>query len=106
MFMLLFGIIILVCVDIVPNKYFQVYTTLAFWVGGATSMFCGYLGMYIATYSNTIVTYNCQNSIHGDKALDKGFKIAFQAGCAIGFILTGLSLFTLTVMINIYRVMH
>ena len=47
-FILVMGLIIYVCVD----KLASPYTTVAFVLGAATSMFCGGFGMKIATSSN------------------------------------------------------
>jgi len=47
------------------------FTTVAFLIGAATSMLCGYLGMLIAVDTNWRVTYACNTDI------DSGFHIAF-----------------------------
>lgn len=88
----------MVAVDIISDEKtdFQLYTTIAFLVGGLTSMLCGYLGMMVATYSNTKVAHLARNS------LDDAFKLAYRAGCAIGFGLTGLSLLMHAILIVIY----
>ena len=60
-------------------------------------MLCGYIGMHIATHSNTKVAFIAQSS------LDEAFKLSYRAGCAIGFIVTGLALLVLGVLIGVYR---
>lgn len=73
------------------------YTTFAFLVGAATSMLCGYIGMMIATTCNVKTTYLCN--------IDRfdGFKVAFQGGQVLGFVLVGLALMILEIIILSYR---
>ena len=72
------------------------YTTVAFLVGAATSMACGYVGMMIATTCNVKTTYLCN--------IDRfeGFKVAFQGGQVLGFVLVGLALLILEIIILSY----
>ena len=96
--MAVFGLIVLICVDLAGHDWkARFYTTSAFLVGGFTSMFCGYMGMYIATLTNTRVSYIAQSSI------DEAFKLAYRAGCSIGFSLTGIALLMLAIMIAIFE---
>jgi Na+/H+-translocating membrane pyrophosphatase len=55
--------------------------------------------MQIATYTNTRVAYTAQFS------LEEAFKVAYRAGCVMGFALTSLALLILTILIAIYREM-
>lgn len=59
-------------------------------------MGCGYFGMFVATKTNTRVSYIAQSS------LDEAFKLAYRAGTCIGFVLTGVSLLMLALLILIY----
>ncbi len=97
-FLGIFALVILIAVDIVADEEtsFQLYTTLAFLLGGLTSMLAGYLGMMVATFSNTKVAHLARQS------LDDAFKLAYRAGCVVGFGLTGLSLLMLAILIGIY----
>ena len=65
------------------------YTTFAFFVGAATSMLCGFIGMRIATYTNVRTTWACNTSIH------EGFHVAFKGGKVLGFCLVGLAILVL-----------
>lgn len=65
------------------------YTTIAFYIGAATSMLSGYIGMLIAVYTNIRTTYACNSSIH------EGFHVAFKGGKVLGFALVGLALLVL-----------
>jgi Na+/H+-translocating membrane pyrophosphatase len=94
-----------VAVDIVGSESegeykFQLYTTIAFVLGAITSTVSGYFGMQIATFTNTKVAYMAQSS------LEEGFKVAYRAGCVMGFFLTSLGLLVLTILIAIYRVIN
>jgi len=62
-------------------------------------VFSGYVGMQIATFTNTRVAYIAQSS------LDEAFKVAFRAGCVMGFSLTSLGLLVLAILMAIYREM-
>lgn len=72
-------------------------TTIAFVLGAITSIACGFIGMRVAVYSNYRTAYKAQES------LADGFRVAFKAGCVMGFALTCLSLLVLTTLILIYR---
>ena len=72
-------------------------TTVAFLIGAATSMLCGYIGMMIATIANVKTTYLCNN----DKFA--GFKVAFQGGQVLGFALVGLAILVLEIIILSYK---
>ena len=73
------------------------YTMFAFLIGAVTSMLCGYIGMVIATIANYKTTYLCN--------IDKfaGFKVAFQGGQVLGFVLVGLALLVLEILILSYK---
>lgn len=50
------------------------YTTVAFVVGGFTSIISGYIGMRIAVYTNVRTTKECAEDI------SKGFVVAYRGG--------------------------
>ncbi len=58
----------------VAEIYWVPYTTVAFLVGGTTSIACGYIGMRIAVYTNVRTTKECCVDIH------KGFIVAYRGG--------------------------
>ena len=72
-------------------------TTAAFLVGGATSIFCGYLGMRIAVYTNARTTKECAEDIHN------GFVVAYRGGQVLGFVLVGVALFVLQLLIIVVQ---
>jgi len=72
------------------------YITVAFLIGAATSMICGYLGMLIAVDTNWKVTYACNSDI------DSGFHVAFSGGQVLGFALVGIALGVLHGIITVY----
>ena len=54
--------------------------------------------MKIATYSNSRTAFKAMTS------LAEAFKVAYRAGCVMGFCLSSLALMILAIMIAIYRV--
>ena len=75
------------------------YTTAAFLIGAATSMFCGGFGMRIATFAN------CRTTITAKNSLGYAFKTAFRAACVMGFTLVSVSMLVLLVLILVYKSM-
>lgn len=87
------ALIVWICVDQMKTWY----TTVAFIIGAATSMFCGAFGMKIATFSNYRTT------IAAKKSLGQAFKVAYRAGCVMGFTLVSVSMLVLLILINVYK---
>ena len=81
-------------------KLGQFYTTIAFLIGGITSIISGYIGMMIAVYTNVRTTKECAEDIN------KGFIVAYRGGQVLGFILVGLALLVLQILILIYRELY
>lgn len=98
-FCVLFAVILLCAVDMPwANEVTSVpLTMIAFLIGAMTSMLCGYIGMKIATEANVKTTYLC------NKSKFEGFKVAFQGGEVLGFVLVGLTLLVLEIIILSYR---
>jgi Na+/H+-translocating membrane pyrophosphatase len=80
----------------VEPEFGHCYTTIAFLIGGFTSILAGYIGMRIAVYANVRTTKECATDI------SNGFIVAYRGGQVLGFTLVGLALFVLQVMIIIY----
>lgn len=75
-------------------------TTVSFVVGALTSIFCGFLGMKVAVFSNARTTISCADR---QSPYEKGFNTSFRAGSVVGFGLvcaTLLSLYLLLVIFN------
>lgn len=98
-FILIFGLVILAIVDLWGQKtfHFRCYATVSFIIGSYTSILCGYIGMRIAVSSNYKTTYKCMTG------LADGFRVAYQAGCVMGFTSVGLSLSILLSIMLIYK---
>lgn len=94
------------------------YTAVSYLVGSITSIIAGYIGMRIAVFSNTRVTFQCAIGAVKDpkesetcSADDKdkycnvyeGFCAAFNGGEVLGFVLVGLALLNLMFIVLIYR---
>ena len=71
-------------------------TALAFFVGALTSMFCGFLGMKVAVFSNARTTVSCSDPVSPHKL---GFNTAFQAGSVMGFGLVSATLISLYILL-------
>ena len=72
-------------------------TAIAFMIGAVVSIMCGAIGMIIATQANFRTTYCARNS------LAPAFRVAYRAGCAMGFALVSLGLLVLIIMIMVYK---
>jgi Na+/H+-translocating membrane pyrophosphatase len=60
-------------------------------------MGCGALGMMVATYSNY------RTAIKARTSLADAFRVAYQAGCVMGFALVSFGLMMLTLVIIIFK---
>ena len=65
---------------------YAVYTAFAFLIGAIISTLCGAIGMVIATSANFRTTFCAKNS------LADAFRVAYRAGCSMGFALVSLGL--------------
>jgi H(+)-translocating pyrophosphatase len=74
------------------------FTTVAFVMGGITSIISGYIGMAIATYANVRCSVMCISS------WTAGFNTAFRAGEVMGFSLVSLGLAVLYITLLIFNI--
>lgn len=72
-------------------------TGIAFLIGAIVSIACGAIGMVIATQANFRTTYCARNS------LAPAFRVAYRAGCAMGFALVSLGLLILMILIIVFK---
>ncbi|MBU1367655.1 MAG: sodium-translocating pyrophosphatase [Candidatus Omnitrophota bacterium] len=70
--------------------FLSIFVSFAFISGGICSALCGWIGMYIATSSNSRTAHAAK------KSLNSGLKIAFSAGTIMGLVVVGLALFYLS----------
>jgi H+-translocating diphosphatase len=70
-------------------------TTVAFVIGGVTSIACGYVGMKTAVFTNVKTTHECIRS------LDAGFNVALRGGSVMGFVLVSLAVLAMFVTMRI-----
>lgn len=68
-------------------------TAFAFAVGAIISIICGAVGMVIATQTNYRTTYCAK------RGLAPAFRVAYRAGCAMGFALVSLGLLSIQITI-------
>lgn len=95
--MALFSVLLALTAEI---KIGQFYTTIAFLIGGFTSIASGFIGMRIAVVSNVRTTKECANNIHN------GFVVAYRGGQVLGFVLVSLALLVLQLIIIIYKALY
>lgn len=96
-FIVVFAIVLALTAEV---EFGEFYTTVAFIVGGFTSILSGYIGMRIAVYTNVRTTKECAEDIH------KGFVVAYRGGQVLGFVLVGLALLILQILIIVYKSMY
>lgn len=87
------ALIIIFCVE---AKLGTFWTTFAFILGALTSILSGYVGMRVATFSN----YRC--AFAAQHTMTAAFKVAYRAGCVMGFGLTSFALLMITIILAIY----
>jgi H+-translocating diphosphatase len=97
-FILIFSAVVFILVDILANNSpgFSMYATIAYIVGSVTSMGCGYIGMSIAVQANFRTAFKAMTN------LSEAFKVAFQAGCVMGFSMIALSLLILLILLELF----
>jgi hypothetical protein len=101
-FIVIFSIVVFLIVDVYgQTKYTGVrfYATASFIIGSITSILCGFIGMRIAVVSNYRTTYKAKSS------LAEAFKVAYRAGCVMGFSSVGISLIILLTIILVYNLL-
>jgi inorganic pyrophosphatase len=89
----LFSVVLMV---FMPNAV-GVITTVSFIVGAVTSIVAGFIGMYIAVFTNVRTAHECW------KSLERGFDVAIQGGCVMGLSLVALGVLNLFVLIEIIK---
>jgi len=99
---LLFAVVLATTVDMLETKNATnptdfPYTATSYLVGSITSIIAGYIGMRIAVFTNTRVTFTCCEDLH------KGFIAAFRGGQVLGFVLVGLALLNLIFIVLIFK---
>jgi inorganic pyrophosphatase len=103
-FVVCFSLLILVLIGWGQGLGAGILTTSAFIIGAITSMICGYIGMYVAVYSNARTTVNAANE--GAETYKDSFNTAFRAGAVMGFALTGLGIAVMYVTMCGYAVLY
>mmetsp|Transcript_23354 Transcript_23354/g.25874 ORF Transcript_23354/g.25874 Transcript_23354/m.25874 type:complete len:736 (+) Transcript_23354:1-2208(+) len=96
-FIVLFSILLFFTAE---EELGEFWVTAAFILGGATSILAGFIGMKIAVTTNVKVTKEASKSIAD------AFIVAFKGGAVLGFSLVGMGLFSLTVLIMVYRIAY
>ncbi len=89
--LIFFGIMFLLLSVMAIFKLLTPYVPFAFITGGFFSALSGFIGMKIATASNSRTANACQ------VGLNRGLRVAFSAGCVMGFTVVGLGLLDISV---------
>lgn len=102
-FTVIFAFLILVLTARTPegwNMSLGVLSAIAFVVGAVTSLFAGFIGMSVATFSNARCT--TMAVLPGAAGWTGSFNVAFRAGGVMGFALCGMALLILFILINLF----
>lgn len=83
-----------------PALATALFSTIAFLLGGITSLLSGFLGMKIATYANARTTLEAR------KGVGKAFIVAFRSGAVMGFLLAANGLLVLYITINLFQLYY
>ncbi|XP_070668955.1 pyrophosphate-energized vacuolar membrane proton pump-like [Malus domestica] len=83
-----------------PTLATAIFSTVAFVLGGITSVLSGFLGMKIATYANARTTLEAR------KGVGKAFITAFRSGAVMGFLLATNGLLVLFITINLFKMYY
>ena len=83
-----------------PALATALFSTVAFLLGGITSLLSGFLGMKIATYANARTTLEAR------KGVGKAFIVAFRSGAVMGFLLAANGLLVLYITINLFQLYY
>lgn len=101
-FMLIFGIIILVVVGAGVSDYMEGFLAMiAFFVGALTSVLSGWIGMRIAVSANGRVAVRAAQA-----GVKEAFLVAFKAGSVMGFALVSLGVLVLFSLVNLYKIRY
>ena len=92
-----FAVMFLVLSVMAIFKLLTPYVPFAFITGGFFSALSGFIGMKIATSSNARTANACQ------EGLNRGLRVAFSAGCVMGFTVVGLGLLDISVWFFLLR---
>lgn len=99
-FVVIFSILIVVLLGATDSWAAGIFTTIAFWVGCATSVLAGLIGMKIGVFANARTTLAARTSL-GD-----AFKTSFKAAIVMGFVLCSMGIVNLFVLIYIFRLYY
>ncbi len=89
--LIFFGVMFVILCIMAAFGLLTPYVPFAFITGGFFSALSGFIGMKIATLSNSRTANACQ------EGLNKGLRVAFSAGSVMGFTVVGLGLLDISV---------
>ena len=92
-----FGVMFIVLGGMAFAKLLTPFVPFAFITGGFFSALSGFVGMKIATASNSRTANACR------EGLNKGLRVAFSAGSVMGFTVVGLGLFDIALWFTLLK---
>ncbi len=101
-FLLAFSVLLLILTTVGSSFAEGLFTTVAFLVGGFTSIASGLCGMLVAVDANARTTVAAASE--PPSRLTAAFNVAFRAGAVMGFALCALGLGVLLALLLAYRV--
>jgi len=97
-FLVVFAILLLILLGLITKDWTRTgFTVFSFLLGSVTSILSGFVGMRIATYSNS------RTCIKAASHLAEGFDVAFKAGMVMGFFLVSAGIIVLFMLIYIVK---
>lgn len=86
-----FAVVFVILLLLALNNYLVIFVPFAFLTGGFFSGLSGYIGMTIATRSNSRTANAARTS------LNSGLRVAFSSGAVMGLVVVGLGLLDLSI---------
>lgn len=99
-FVVFFSALIVVLLGLTNSWASGLFTMFAFWVGCATSVLSGLMGMKIGVFANARVTLAAR------KSLGEAFRVSFKAAIVMGFVLCSMAILNLFVLIYLFRLYY
>mmetsp|Transcript_14215 Transcript_14215/g.44835 ORF Transcript_14215/g.44835 Transcript_14215/m.44835 type:complete len:745 (-) Transcript_14215:1414-3648(-) len=103
-FLLCFAVVLLVLTSLGSSFTDGLFTTIAFLVGGTTSIAAGLCGMMVAVNGNARTTIAAASE--APSKLTLAFEVAFRAGAVMGHALCGMGILMLLVLLVVYKTIY
>lgn len=102
-----FSLLIVLILGLTDSWMNAVMTMFAFWVGCATSVLSGLIGMKIGVFANARVTLSAAKpDTSSQNHLNLAFNTSFKAAIVMGFVLCSMAILNLFVLIYLFRLYY